>query len=159
MNMARSIVLFAALFFTALVAGGAFVIWIDYNPAGMSAAFYVEKMQHAIRVFTRPLPTIVMLSVLFSATSAFLARRERPGFYLLVAATICAAAVALITAFGNIPINNQIKTWSVVSPPSAWLELSAEWWRFQTARTTAAICGLALLILAALIPHRRQTSA
>ena len=151
--MARIIVLFVALFFTALLAGGAFVIWIDYNPAGMSAAFYVEKMQHAIRVFTRPLPTIVMLSVLFSVTSAFLARRERPGFYLLVAATICAVAVALITAFGNIPMN-QIKTWSVVSPPSAWVELGAQWWRFQTARTIAAICGLALLILAALIPRR-----
>jgi hypothetical protein len=86
--MARSIVLFAALFFTALVAGGTFVIWIDYNPTGTSAAFYVEKMQHAIRVFSAPLPTIGILSVLFTAASAFLARRERPGFYLLVAASL-----------------------------------------------------------------------
>jgi hypothetical protein len=61
-KMTRGIVLFTALFFTALVAGGAFVIWIDYNPTGMSATFYVEKMQHAIRVFTAPLPTIVILS-------------------------------------------------------------------------------------------------
>ena len=149
--MTRSIILFAALFFMALVAGGAFVIWIDYNPAGMSAAFYVEKMQHAIRVFTAPLPTIVISSVLFSAASAFLARHERPGFYLLVAATSCALAVALITAFGNVPINNQIRTWSIASPPSCWIELGAQWWQFQTARTIAAVCGLALLILAALI--------
>ena len=152
--MRRGIVLFTALFFTALVAGGAFVIWIDYNPAGMSATFYVEKMQHAIRVFTAPLPTIVILSVLSTAASAFLARRERPGFYLLVAASLCALAVALITAFGNIPINNQITTWSAASPPSAWIELSAQWWQFQTARTIAAVCGLALLILAVLIPRR-----
>ena len=61
--MTRSIILFAALFFMALVAGGAFVIWIDYDPSGMSAAFYVEKMQHAIQVFTTPLPVIVILSV------------------------------------------------------------------------------------------------
>ena len=46
--MIRGIVLFAALFFVALVAGAAFAIWIDYNPAGMSSAFYTEKMQHAI---------------------------------------------------------------------------------------------------------------
>ena len=105
--MTRGIVLFTALFFTALVAGGAFVIWIDYNPTGMSATFYVEKMQHAIRAFTTPLPTIVILSVLSTAASAFLARRERPGFYLPVAASLCTLAVALITAFGNIPINNQ----------------------------------------------------
>ena len=78
--MTRGIVLFTALFFTALVAGGAFVIWIDYNPTGMSATFYVEKMQHAIRVFTAPLPTIVILSVLSTAASAFLARHETPWF-------------------------------------------------------------------------------
>ena len=149
--MARSIVLFAALFFTALIAGGALVIWIDYNPSGMSAAFYVEKMQHAIQVFTTPFPIIVILSLLFSAASAFLARRERPGFYLLVAASSCVLVAALVTAFGNIPINNQIKTWSIASPPSSWVELSAQWWQFQTARTIAAVCGLALLILAVLI--------
>ena len=154
--MTRSIVLFAALFFTALVAGGAFIIWIEYNPTGMSASFYTEKMQHAIRVFTAPLPTIVTLSVLFTATSAFVCRRERRNLYLLIAAAGCMIAVALITAFGNVPINNQIKTWSISSPPSAWIDLSAEWWRFQSARTVAAICGLSLLIIAVVHSSRPQ---
>src|SRR5687767_11924376 len=110
-NVARRIALFAALFFVALVAGAAFAIWIDYNPAGMSPIFYAEKMQHAIRVFTIPLPTVVVLGVLFTITSTFLARRDRRDFYLLIAASVCIIAVALITAFGNIPINNQIMTW------------------------------------------------
>src|SRR5216684_8677948 len=117
-NMIRNIVLFAALFFVALVAGAAFAIWIDYNPAGMSPAFYTEKMQHAIRIFTIPLPTVVVLGVLFTGISAFLARSERPNFYLLIAASVCIIAVALITRFGNIPINNQILIWSISSPPS-----------------------------------------
>ena len=149
--MARSVILFCALFFTALVAGGAFVIWIEYNPTGMSAASYVEGMQHAIRVFTVPLPTTVILSFLFCAASAFLARRERPGFYLLVAATASVLAVALITVFGNIPINNQIKTWRITAPPASWVDLSAQWWQFQTVRTIAAVCGMALLIVAVLM--------
>jgi uncharacterized membrane protein len=154
--MARRIVLFAALFFVALVAGAAFAIWIDYNPTGMSPAFYAEKMQHAIRVFTVPLPTIVILGVFFTIVSTFLARRERPEFYLLTAASICIIAVALITAFGNIPINNQITTWSINSPPSNWGELAQKWWRFQTVRTISAIGGLSFLILAALV--RRSMS-
>ena len=149
--MARKFVLFAALFFLALVAGAAFAIWIDYNPAGMPPAFYTEKMQHAIRVFTVPLPTVVILGVFFTITSTFLARRERPDFYLLIAASVCAIGVALITAFGNIPINNQIKTWSINSPPSNWMELGERWWRFQTVRTIAAIGGLSFLIVAALV--------
>ena len=148
--MTRRIFLFAALFFVALVAGAAFAIWIDYNPAGMSPAFYTEKMQHAIRVFTVPLPTVVLLGVFFTIASTFLARRERPDFYLLIAASICILAVALITAFGNVPINNQIRTWSSNSPPSSWSELSQRWWRFQTVRTIAAVGGLCFLISAAL---------
>src|SRR6266487_6396768 len=140
--MVRKLVLFGALFFVALMAGAAFAIWIDYNPAGMSPAFYTEKMQHAIRVFTVPLPTVVILGVLFTIVSTILARRDRPGFYLLIAASVCIIAVALITAFGNIPINNQIRMWNVTSPPSNWENFADRWWWFQTLRTIAAIGGL-----------------
>ena len=148
--MVRKLISFGSLFFVALVAGAAFAIWIDYNPTGMSPAFYAEKMQHAIRVFTVPLPTVVILGVLFTIISTILAQRDRPGFYLLIAASVCIIAVALITAFGNIPINNQIMTWNVSSPPSNWGDLAQRWWRFQTVRTIAAVGGLAFLIIAVL---------
>ena len=148
--MARGIMLFGALFFVGIVAGAAFVIWIEYNPSGLSAANYIESMQHAIRVFTVPLPSIVVLSVLFSGVSSVLAWRERRTFYLLAACCLCMAVVALVTAFGNIPINNQIKAWAPASPPSNWSELAAEWWQLQSIRTIAALGGLALVILATL---------
>jgi uncharacterized membrane protein len=154
--MTRKLVLFAALVFIALVAGAAFAIWFDYNPSGMSPTFYTEKMQHAIRVFTIPLPTVVVLGVLFTIAAAFLARSERPNFYLLIGATVCIIAVALITRFGNIPINNQILTWSISSPPSNWSELAQKWWHFQTLRTVLAIGALAFLISAALT-HRNMS--
>jgi uncharacterized membrane protein len=152
--MIRRIVLFAAVFFVALVAGAAFAIWIDYNPAGMSSAFYTEKMQHAIRVFTVPLPTVVILGVFFTLVSTFLARHERLDFYLLIAASLCIIAVALITALGNIPINNQIKMWSIDSPPPNWAELAQKWWSFQTVRTIAAIGGLSFLTITALVRRK-----
>lgn len=38
---------------------------------------------------------MVILSALFCTASSFLARRERPGSYLLFASTGCAVAVAL----------------------------------------------------------------
>ena len=137
--MTRKFVLFAALFFVALVAGAAFAIWFDYDPSGMSAAFYTEKMQHAIKVFTIPLPTFVVLGVLFTIAAAFLARSERPNFFLLIAASVCIIGVALITRFGNIPINNRILMWSISSPPSDWAEFAAKWWQLQTARALAAL--------------------
>jgi uncharacterized membrane protein len=152
--MIRGIVLFAALFFVALVAGAAFAIWIDYNPAGMSSTFYTEKMQHAIRVFTVPLPTVVILGALFTIVSTFLARHERLDFYLLIGASVCIIAVALITALGNVPINNQIRTWSINSPPPNWAELAQKWWSFQTVRTLSAIGGLSFLAVTALVRRK-----
>ena len=154
--MARSIILFGALFFTGLVAGAAFVIWVEFNPSGFPPAYYIGGMQHAIRVFTIPLPSIVLLSVLFTGASTVLAWRERSNFYLLAAGCFCAVVVALVTAFGNVPINNQIRTWTVASPPPNWSDLAAEWWRFQSVRTIAALGALALVTLAAL--KSRKTS-
>jgi len=64
--------------------------------------------------------------------------------------------VALITAFGNIPINNQIVTWNISSPPPNWMDLAQKWWWLQTVRTILAIGGLVFLILTALV--RREVT-
>src|SRR5437868_13561841 len=60
-DMTRRMAAFGALFFTGPVAGAAFVIWIEFNPSGSSANYYTQSMQHAIRAFTLPLPSIVLL--------------------------------------------------------------------------------------------------
>jgi uncharacterized membrane protein len=148
--MARRIVLFLSLFFVALTSGAAFAIWLDTNPSGMSPAFYAEKMQHAIRVFTIPLNTVAISGVLFTITSTFLARRDRLSFYLLIAASICLIAGTLITVFGNVPIINQITTWNSNSPPSNWMEVGVKWWLFQTVRTILQAAALAFVILSTL---------
>lgn len=153
--MARTIVLFASLLFVALASGGAFVVYLAYDPSGMSAAFYVETMQHAIRVLL-PLAVVLNLGLFFTIVSAVLARRDRLSFYLSMAASICIIASFLLTVFGNWPINNQIITWSINSPPSNWTELRDAWWRFHVARTVMGIGGLSFIILAALF--RRNTS-
>jgi uncharacterized membrane protein len=154
--MARRIVQLLALFFVALTSGAAFAIWLDTNPSGISPAFYAEKMQHAIRVFTVPLNTIAILGVLFTIASTFIARRDRSSFYLLIVASICLIAGTLITVFGNVPIINQIMTWSTTSPPSNWMEIGEKWSRFQTERMILQTAALALVILSTLF--RRDIS-
>src|SRR5207244_12199831 len=145
-------VLFAALVFVALASGGAFVVYLAYNPAGMSAVFYIETMQHAIRVML-PLAVVLNLGLLFTIVSAVLARRDRLSLYLLIAASICIIVAVLVTVFGNWPINNQIITWSINSPPSNWTELRDEWWRFHVARALMLMAAIGFVILSAL-PHR-----
>lgn len=151
LDMGRQIILFGSLLFVGLTAGAAFVVWFVYNPGGMSPDFYVENMQHSIRRLTIPLPTIVVLGLLFTAFASFQARDDRPVFSLLAAACLCVLAVGLITRFGNIPINNQILTWNVDSPPPDWLTIAKEWWRLQTARLVLQITALCLVISAVLM--------
>ena len=154
--MARKVFLFLTLFFLALTSGAAFVIWLDFNPSGLSPTFYAEKWQHAIQVFTIPLNTVAILSVLFTITLTFLARRDRSSLYLLVCASVCVIAATLITVLGSVPLINQIKTWSVNSPPSNWMEVAEKWQRFQTVRTLLQTAALALVILSTLV--RRDIS-
>jgi uncharacterized membrane protein len=148
--MTRKIVLFAALLFAALAAGGGYVVWWDYNPGEMSPAFYTEKMQYAIRTIGTPLFAVVGLGTFFTIISALLARRDRPHFYFLIGASICFFTVAMITNFGNIPILDQIKTWNISSPPSNWKELADKWWLIHNVRFAVQITGLSLLIWAVL---------
>jgi|SRR5215813_11939267 len=148
--MVQKFAIFSAVLFNALVTGAAFAIWIDYNPTGMSPSFYTQKMQHAIRIFTIPLPTVVILAVVFTIASTVLARHDRSEFLALMIASICIVAVALITALGNIPINNQIKTWNISSPPVNWGDLAWRWWYFQTVRMLVAIGGLCFSIVSVL---------
>jgi uncharacterized membrane protein len=152
--MTRKIVLFLAVFFVALTSGAALTIWLETNPSGMAPVFYVEMMQHAIQAFTLPLNTIAILGVLLTIASTFLARRHRPSFYLLIGASICVITATLITILGNVPIINQIMTWTTNSPPSNWMEVGEKWLRFQSVRTILQAAALALLIWSALIKDR-----
>jgi hypothetical protein len=154
--MARKFVLFLTLFFLALTSGAAFVIWLDFNPSGVSPTFYAEKWEHAIRVFTIPLNTVAILGVVFTIAVTFISRRDRSSFYLLIAASLCVLAATLITFLGNVPIINQIKTWSVNSVPSNWMEVAEKWQRLQTVRMILQTAALVLVILSTLV--RRDTS-
>lgn len=149
--MARKIILFGSLLFVGLTAGAAYAVWFIYNPVGMSSAFYVETMQHAIRALTIPLPTVVVLALIFTVVASLQARKDRTVFCLLAAAGLCVLGVGLITRFGNIPINNQILTWSSSSPPADWTRLAQRWWQFQTVRLVLQIAALCLVIMGSLI--------
>jgi Domain of unknown function (DUF1772) len=144
-EVARRSVLMGALIFAALIVGAQYVVWWDYDPKGMSAAFYTEKMQHAIRVIGLPLFSLQIATALLTMISAFLARRDRPRFFWLLAASALCIVGVLLTAFGNIPILNQIATWNIGAPPSNWLELADKWWWFHTVRIGVQIAALAFL--------------
>lgn len=145
----------ASLFFVALAAGGAFVVFHLYNPDRMGDASWVSVLQLGMRNLI-PLAVALNLGLLFTLIATVLARRERPAFGLLAGASVCVAIGLLATIIGNWPLNNQIGTWTVAAPPTDWSAISHRWWRYHQVRTAGLVIGLLLLIVAALKSTRPE---
>ncbi|MEV6138059.1 DUF1772 domain-containing protein [Nocardia sp. NPDC051990] len=52
----------------------------------------------------------------------------------------------LVTRFGNVPINQQIKRWAVSTPPSDYAEILRRWELFHFTRTGCALLAFILMI-------------
>lgn len=148
--MIQRIVLFAALLFAALIAGAQYVVWWDYNAAGMSAVFYTEKMQYAIRVIAWPLFSVQCAAALLTIAAAWLARHDRASLIILMATGVSLVTAVLLTVFGAIPALNQIAAWNADAPPAYWRDVADRWWWIHTFRFALQIAGLCLLIVVAM---------
>jgi uncharacterized membrane protein len=149
--MFASAIDFCNLLLASLVIGAMFGIWLSFNPAGLGAAAYVMQQQHGIRTLNGTMPILGALTILLTIVAAVLARNDGTRFTLLLGATACFVAVALITRFLNQPINAIMIAWSPDSPPANWMQLRDDWWRWHVVRLVVGIGGLCLLIVATLM--------
>ena len=148
--MAATIIRFIDLLLVALVAGTTFGIWIGYDPAGLSAATWLEQQQHAIRALNALMPTLGALCIVLTLALAVMTRRSPRARYLLVAALLCLVAAGVVTRFGNQPINVQVMSWTAQTLPQNWTQFRDWWWQWHVVRTVAAVAALCLLIMAVL---------
>ena len=144
--MTRKLILFGAVLFAGLIAGGQYLVWWDYNPAGVSPSFYTEKIQFAIRVIGLPLFSVQITTAFLTLASAVLARRRRPELYFLLAAAALGIAGVLLTFFGNIPLLNEMATWNIASPPPNWQAVAGKWWMLHNVRFLIQLIVFCLLL-------------
>jgi len=75
-------------------------------------------------------------------------------FYL----TLCGLALSIvalaITLIVNVPIDNQIKQWTIQTLPSDWQTIRDRWEFYHILRTFISLIGLALIVGAALMPRK-----
>jgi uncharacterized membrane protein len=60
------------------------------------------------------------------------------------------AAVFAVTLAVEVPIDNQIKTWTATTLPGDWTDTRARWADFHTLRTFLSLAGLAAVVAATL---------
>jgi hypothetical protein len=154
----------AALLFPGLLAGafgyGAVNVLYAFREVPLDVRFTFHTA--LMRVNGPVMQTLMGLAVLSTLLLA-VRSTSRPRW---VAA--CASALAfvsfLVTRFGNVPINQQIKHWALGTPPSDYADILRRWELFHFTRTGCALVAF-ILVIAVVIgstasdDHNRQPSA
>jgi uncharacterized membrane protein len=101
----------------------------------------------------RVLMPVTLLSLLWlSAVS----RKVKPSFYFFAASFIFMTAALIITVGVEVPIDNQIKTWTTETLPENWTALRSRWNTFHTMRTFISIAGFISLSTGVVLANTQE---
>jgi uncharacterized membrane protein len=144
---------FAGLFLLALVTGVFWGTWFTLTRSieTFSAGEFIDIGQTIIRNVAWPMRILMPACILFMILSAsYIPKGNSAGFYFGVAACLLIVIALLITLLVEVPIDNQIRTWTAQTVPANWTTLRARWQVFHTARTFVSLASLGSLILSVL---------
>ena len=137
----------------ALVAGVFWGTWLSLANSALSfgASTFLDVGKAMIANLAPTMPYFVILSLLSSLPVLYLQYRQKTkggyftliGFLLMVTATITTLTI-------NVPIDNEIKTWTISTIPANWREIWAHWAALHTFRTFVSLGALAFAVLGAL---------
>ena len=144
---------FAGLFLLALVTGVFWGTWFTLTRSieTFSVGEFIDIGQTIIRNVAWPMRILMpacILSMILSAS--YIPEGNSAGFYFGVAACLLIVIALLITLLVEVPIDNQIRTWTAQTVPADWTTLRARWQVFHTARTFVSLASLGSLILSVL---------
>jgi uncharacterized membrane protein len=107
-----------------------------------------QQMQHVH--FVKMMPVLTGIALLSSIAWLVLIRSRigTVSFLLLALGTLAYISVLILTRTINVPINNQLMTWSAASPPPDAMKIWARWEQVHTVRTFLAVFGFACEVLA-----------
>ena len=149
--MALHLVRFLSLVFTALalVPYGAHLFSLP-NKIGMTEAQYF--IAQSIYQGWALLGLILIPAMLFNVVLACLLRRERPAFFLAVAACVLMAATLLVFFAFTYPANVATQNWTV--SPANWFELRRQWQYSHAVNAGLNFLAFCLLVAATVRPRR-----
>ena len=141
---------FTGLMLAALVTGVFWGTWFTLTRSLEN--FSVEEFIHIgktiisnVAVPMRILMPATLLVMLFALWQTF--RTSKLSFYLYCLSFLLMLVTLVITVGVEVPIDNQIKTWTAQSIPYNWQSLRNTWNLFHTVRTFTSIASLAFFTI------------
>jgi uncharacterized membrane protein len=149
---ATTIVLFA------LVMGVFWGTWFSLSRTmnQLSAQTFVavgREMIHNLAVPMSILLPIALLSALITLAMLWSGGRTAATWWLLAGFLLMVAALAVTLAV-EVPIDNQIKTWTAATLPGDWRSIQSRWELFHTIRTFLSIAAVVAVTISAAVTVR-----
>ncbi len=116
----------------------------------LSPSSFVQLQQIIHVHFVRMMPILMIAAVGASLiwTVLLRARWRAVEFWLVSGASMAMVCAFVLTRAVNIPINDQLMTWSIEAPPANLMELWRPWEEVHSIRTVLAITALAFQVIA-----------
>lgn len=144
-----------AILSSGLVAGILFGdrVGASYARPALSASSFVQLQQIIHVHFVRMMPVLLLTAIAAGLVWLILVRSRWNGaeFWLVALAAAAMACAAVLTRAINVPINNQLMTWSVAAPPENIREIWSHWEQVHTVRTILFLGAFALEAVALVI--------
>jgi uncharacterized membrane protein len=123
---------------------------LHYALPQLSASSFVQLGQLMYVHYVRFMPPLVLIALASSALWLVMVRTQwRTAEFWLVGISVCGILTILaVTRAVNVPLNNQLMTWSVAYPPPNLQQLWAPWEHANTLRSVLATGALIMETLA-----------
>jgi uncharacterized membrane protein len=157
-TMTNRLVQFTGLMLESLVAGVFWGTWFTLTRSleTFTPGEFLHIGKTIITNVAVPMRILMPASLLVILWSVWLYPVKRStGFSLLLISFALMIVTLLITLLVEVPIDNEIKRWTVDAMPADWEAQRLTWKRFHALRTLTSIAGLAAFAWSALFPPPR----
>jgi uncharacterized membrane protein len=148
------IIQFINVFLFALVAGVFWGTWFGLSRSIVSIppGTFLEIGRTMIANLAWPMRILFPAAILSSLPVLLLLFRQGPAtaFYFALTGLLLFIAALLITLLVNVPIDYQIKQWTLTSLPSNWEEVRDRWQFYHTIRTFISLGALGCALASSL---------
>jgi len=155
---ATTIVLFA------LVMGVFWGTWFSLSRTmdQLSPETFLAVGHEMIRNLGVPMAVLLPLALLSALVTLILLWPDRTAaFWWLAAGFVLMLAALVITLAVEVPIDNQIETWTAATLPGDWRSIQSRWELWHTVRTFASIAAVVAATISAVVaprPSRQPTT-
>jgi uncharacterized membrane protein len=150
LSIIRLVVVPLSVFVTGLLAGVMLGVAMEQQTAQkLPETAWTLRQQNDDALFRMVMPfTFIAMMLLLIASLFLLQGRSRMA---MVAATISALAVIIVTAGWEVPINNEIVKWTPGSAPADWTSTRDKWLHDHWVRTWIGVLAFGCTLISTLL--------